>query len=135
MSREEAGVYFGVFGFGDDPSDVTKIMGVEPSRSWIKGEPTSYKLWGVQSHSRWELRTPADPSLSLEDQLIALLLLLQDYKAQIHEVSEKYEAGICCYAYYYSEFNPGLHLSESIIRRLADLRLSIDFDLYFLGED
>lgn len=135
MNRDEAGVYFGVFGFGDDPSIVTKIMGVEPSRSWIKGEPISDKLRGVQSHSRWELRTPADPSLSLEDQLVALLPLLKDYKAQIHEVSEKFEAGICCHAYYYEEFNAGLHLSEDTIRRLADLRLSIDFDLYFLGED
>ena len=135
MTKDEAGVNFGVFGFGNDPSVVTKIMSVEPSRSWIKGEPISDKLRGVQSYSRWELRTPADPSLSLEDQLVALLPLLQDYKAQIREVSEKFEAGICCYAYYYEEFNPGLHLSEDTIRRLADLRLSIDFDLYFLAED
>jgi hypothetical protein len=135
MNKDEAGVYFGVFEFGDDLSVVTKIMGIEPTRSWVKGEPISDKLRGVQSHSRWELRSPADPSLPIEEQIITLLPLLEECKDQIREVSEKFEARICCYAYYYQQFNPELHLSEGTIRRLADLRLSIDFDLYFLGRD
>ena len=110
-------------------------MGVKPSKSWIKGEPIPDKHRVVRSHSRWELRSPAESSLTPEDQLHALLPLLENYKTQIHEVSEKFEAGICCYAYYYEDFTPGIHLSEDTIRRLADLRLSIDFDLYFLGEN
>lgn len=134
MKIDKTGVYFGVFEFGDDPSVVTKIMGVEPSRSWVKGEPIPDELNGVRSHERWELRSPTDPSLPMEEQLVDLLTLLEDYQSQVREVSEEYEAGICCYAYYQEEFNPQLHLSDETIRRLADLALSIDFDLYFLDE-
>ena len=101
MNKDKAGVYFGVFEFGDDPSVVTKIMGVEPSRSWIKGEPISDELNGVRSHGRWELGSPADPSLPIEEQLVALLTLLEAYKNQVREVSEEFEAGVCCYAYYH----------------------------------
>lgn len=36
-------------------------------------------------------------------------------------------------AYYGS--NPGLHLSAELIKRLATLDLSVDFDLYNYAED
>ena len=49
-------VFFAVFGFGDDPEVVTCAMGVEPTKAWIKGEPTG-KGRGIQTHNRWVLQS------------------------------------------------------------------------------
>lgn len=131
---EETGTYFGVFEFGNDPSIVTKIMGIAPSRSWVKGASIPGKSKGVRTHSRWELKSP-DTTSDFNEQIKALLILLEGYRTQILNIKQKFKAGICCYGYYDEEYNPELHLSENTIQQLANFGLSVDFDIYFLGKN
>ncbi len=123
-------VAFCVFEFGDDIATVTDMMGVEPTEAWIKGEPTPK---APRNHSRWVLKIPLDLDRHIEDHLEALLQLLEARHEAVTSVAARYEAGIMC-AIYYEDFTPGFHLSEDLVRRIANLGLCMDFDLYFLGE-
>ena len=63
-------------------------------------------------------------------------MLLESRADEIKDLAKVYQAKleIGC-AIYYEDFTPGIDLSRKTIERIANLGLSIDFDLYFLGED
>ena len=127
-------VYFGVFNFASDPQSITEILGIEPHESWCKGEAGPGN--STRTHDRWELRGTKCSIDSFEEQLDELLSILEGRRDQVRQVVEQFEAGICCTATYHEDANPGFHLSETIIGRLASLGLSCDFDLYlFEGDD
>lgn len=132
-ASDETRVYFGVFNFEGIPDVVSKAAGIESNRQWIKGEAYGDK-GGVRTHSRWELASPAAPDASFETQLNALLDLLEKHAESIRAVAVSFEAGVNVAAYFRESFNPGFHASASTLKRLADLGLSLDFDLYFLNE-
>jgi hypothetical protein len=131
----ELNVYFGIFKFGDDLSKVTKIIGTEPDKSWIKGEHYSQKFpKAIRTHSRWQLNSGLDKNNSFDEHIAALLKRLEPLRDKIKILSDQFEVGICCAIYTY-EANPGIHLSENIVQRIASLGLSIDFDMYCFNED
>lgn len=114
------------------PSEITELMGLEPTEMWERGEPVPGHPTAHRTFSRWTLESPLERSKSFEDHLDALLLILEARADQIRRVKERFAAGIGCAAYFRS-VNPGFHISETQLARLAALGLSLDFDLYCLG--
>lgn len=131
--RDVPRVYFGVFNFGTDPQVVTDMIGTEPHEAWRKGE--SAPSGGLRTHDRWEFRGPSCERAPFDVQLDELLDFLEARAVKIRAVAQKFETGICCTASYYDVVNPGFHFSETAIRRIAELGLSCDLDLYMLGTD
>jgi len=128
---EEARVYFGVFNFDADPHSVTEVLGLDPHQTRRKGDRGPHG--SQRTHDRWEFRGAKCATALFEDQLDELLGVLEGRRDQVRQVVEKFEAGICCTATYRETVNPGFHLSENAIHRMASLGLSCDFDLYVLG--
>lgn len=128
---EEARVYFGVFNFDADPQSVTDAIGLQPHQSWRTGESGPHR--SRRTHDRWEFRAPTCAAAPFEVQLDELLSILEARRDRVRQVVESFEAGICCTAKYRDTVNPGFHLSQDVVRRLADLGMSIDFDLFVLG--
>jgi hypothetical protein len=123
-------VSFGVIGFSGSPDVVTGLVGIEPTSAWATGDP------GMRGEprrfARWTLASPAGEDAPVEDQLAALLPLLEARAAAVAEAARRFEAGIRCAAYFH-EANPGFHLDAALVARVAALGLSLDFDLYCLG--
>jgi len=132
----EAHVFLGVFKFGSDPEVVTALLQLEPSDviipdSRMPGPPgTGGVTW---KHERWVLASPAGTRATIEDQLKALLPILESRRDAIIEASQRFEIGLMCAAYF-RETNPGFHFDASLMARIASLQLDLDFDLYCLGE-
>src|SRR5690349_9733659 len=124
-------VFFAVFGFGDDPAVVTRVMGVEPTKAWIKGEPTG-KGRGIPTHDRWVLQSTLPLTEPIEAHFENLLPQLEARREAVADVRTRFEARLAVAAYWY-EVNPGFCLSASIVQRVAELGLEVDFDLYCLG--
>ena len=123
-------LYFGVFRFGPDPRAVTALLGVEPTKAWAAGDlGPGGEPW---RYGRWELASPAGEAASVEDQLAALLPLLEARADAVAEAARRYAVGIQCAAYF-REVNPGFHLDAGLLARVAALGLSLDFDMYCLG--
>jgi hypothetical protein len=128
-------VYFGVFGFGDDPSVVTAIMGMAPSKAWIKGEPYASPSPGARrTHSRWALESGRHEAEPVEAHLVALLERLEPKVEEIRRVSQRFDVQIGV-AQYFHEVNPQFRIEADILRRLAALGVPLNFDQYCLGED
>jgi hypothetical protein len=123
-------VYFGVIGFSGSPDAVTELLGIAPTSAWATGDP------GIRGQprrfARWALASPAGEDASVEDQLAALLPLLEARAAAVAEAARRFEAAIQCAACF-REANPGFHLDAALVARVAALGLSLDFDLYCLG--
>lgn len=125
-------VFFGVFEFGDDLDAVTSIMGVEPSASWLRGEPVPPHPRARRTHSRWALQSGLPPTSAFEEQLSALLDKLEPLADGVRRVASRFTALVWA-AIYTDDRNPVLHVSASAAGRLARLGLGIDFDVYHLS--
>jgi len=130
---DEIRVYFGVFNFEGSPESVTEVAGFEPTQQWVKGESYGSK-GGIRTHSRWELASPASSASPFEVQLTALLDFLEQRAESVRAVTSRFEAGVQVAANIHATFNPGFHAATRDVQRLADLKLSLDLDIYFLGE-
>lgn len=115
------------------PSAVTELLGVEPTRAWGKGDRDPAHPTARRTFSTWELRSPVERTAPFEDQLDALLPLLEARADQIRAAKERWSASVACAAYFY-KVNPGFSLSEAHLARLTALGLGLDLDLYCLRE-
>lgn len=126
-------VYFGAFGDWLDASDVTNVVGREPSTFKPAGMPIGRS--GLSSkRSVWKIESGMPESAAVEEQLLALFDLLAPYQRGVKRARQMYSAGIMCAAYWRT-FTPGIHLSNDLIQRAAAFGLSIDLDMYCLGAD
>ena len=128
-------VYWGVFDFGDDPGVVSMIMGIEPTKAWVKGEHYATASPNARrTHSRWALSSGLDKAEPFEAHLSAILARLEPKRAEIEEVAQRFPVHIGV-AQYFDEVNPQFRLDAEILRRFAQLGLPINFDQYCLGQD
>ena len=127
-------VYLGVWGFEDDPAVVTRLMGIEPTTAWGKGDPWPNHSHLKHRHSLWSLESGLAPSESITAHFLDLLPALESRGEALLEVMKKFDAAIQVVAYWYCA-NPGFDLSADLVRRIAALGLSLDFDFYCLGDD
>ena len=122
-------VSFGVFSFDCPKEKITELMGVEPTKSWNKGDVGVYvKKMPILG---WQLYSPLGRgNYRLNDHIESLLPILENKQSVIVSFSRIYKIGIACGGYFTSDSRPALHLSSEIITRLSRLCLSVDFDLY-----
>jgi len=127
--------YLAVFDFGDDPDVVTAMMGMEPTKAWVKDEHyVTASPNARRTHSRWTIDSGLDETEPLEAHLSALLARLEPQHAEIAEVAQRFPAHIGVAQYFY-EVNPQFELEVDILRRFARLGLPINFDQYCLRAD
>lgn len=132
--QDTTGVYLWVMDYGEDASVVTKLLGLEPTRICIPGQPGSPTSRVPSRHHGWEFNSPLPLTAHIDEHLEALLQVLEPHAEAIRAASEKFKVGINSYVYYYVDWQPGIHLTERSVRLLADMNLSVDFDLYYLGD-
>ena len=133
MARpDEHHVYLGVFEFGNDPTVVTEIVGVQPTKAWSKGDPWGEGTSAWHTHSRWTLQSDLPLTDPIEKHIDRLLPMLEERADAVREVAEKFQATMTVAAYFYDS-QPGFRLSHDQIRRISDLNLALDFDLYCLA--
>lgn len=127
--------------FGDDliPDEITALLGREPTRSDIKGEPrhTPYLLPDQVLLSRtgsWRLdfkrRRPGDLDGQIAEILDPLTKDLEIWK----ELSQKYRMDMFC-GLWLESYNEGIGLSVETLKLLSDRYIFIDFDIYHLGDE
>ncbi|NHC08724.1 DUF4279 domain-containing protein [Pseudomonas stutzeri] len=120
--------YFYVRDFEGKAEQVTDLLKLTPTRTWMKGElgPANRP----RKFSNWELQSSLPRTEAFQDRhLVTLLEALEGRREQILEAVSKYKCGLQGVGYYTNE-NPGFHMDSQLISRIAALGLSVDFDLY-----
>jgi len=128
-----AHVSLAVFDFGDNLSVVTDVIGISPTEGWIKGDAMPNHPTAKRNHSRWVLASPLPKTESVENHVLALVLVLEQRREELGELVRRYSCEIQC-ALYCEGATAGVQLSPELIGRVARLGLGIDFDLYYIAE-
>jgi Domain of unknown function (DUF4279) len=137
--------YLNISEFDCHHSEITAFLGLEPTEAGTKGEVLSSspsKRPDIQikperpdiqikyRRSIWKLYSPKPKSeIFIDSHVEAVLELIESKLELIKELTTKYSVGINCVGFY-TNANPGFHLSSALIQRVAQLGLWIDFDLY-----
>jgi tetrahydromethanopterin S-methyltransferase subunit B len=136
--KYETYAYFSISGFDCNHTEISNFLGLEPTKAGNKGEifslPKRPEIKLKRRHSVWTLYSPKPKSeIFLNNHIEALLEVIEPKQVLIKELTTRYDVGIQC-AGFYNNVNPGFHLSNAIIKRVAELNLWIDFDLYCFCE-
>lgn len=118
----------------DDPRLVTQIAGLEPTEAWMKGDPIKGNSGPLRNHSRWALKSPLKSESPVEDQLDALITILESHASGIQAVLARFPTSIWC-AMYCKSANPVVRFSDRLLARIAALHLPMDLDVYFIREN
>ena len=129
----EIKVRFILTGFECAPAEITERLGLDPSRTWMVGDPM---LGGARVYKKngWRLELIDDDASGVEALVEQLLQQLEPSGDAIAELALENYAEISCIVFA-TEYVPALHFSHKTLQRITQLGAEIDIDLYCLTSD
>lgn len=136
MRSNKVEVYLEISEFEDvTHAQINQLLGLEPSRVYIKGQPVNPKAGRLAPHNRWLLfgYDPDQPRPQFEDQVDALLALVMPRLAAFQALCHRYSCGLNCAVMAYAgngESTPSVHLERRHVELLQALQAEFDVDIY-----
>lgn len=124
-------VYFAAKSEVHSLEELLALTSIKPTKMWRKGE----KRGNLPKHSGFEVRPFEKETGDVEEKLKVLLSILFPFQSDLRALSMKASIGIYIAYYGYQKQMWGIYLDEKTIRKLAELNLSVDFDIYASGAD
>lgn len=121
---------------GEDliPDEVTRLLGIKPTRSYKKGDVFPSKAHEqIRKVGLWLYSVNRCAGVSLENQINALFDLLPVDLDVWRELTTRFEADLFC-GLQLEALNHGLDFSQQTLQRINERGLSIGLDLYFDDE-
>jgi Domain of unknown function (DUF4279) len=117
---------------GDDlvPSEVTELLGCEPTRGWAKGDTVTFHgVTRTASFGMWSLHADETSPADVDAQVNALLGRLDPDLAVWAELRGKYDINLFC-GWFMQRGNEGLSLAPESMTTLGarGIRLELDLD-------
>lgn len=125
-----------VFGDDLDRDEVSRLLACQPTQCHMKGEVSVGQITGLRREARtgsWLLNSDDGRGVRLDEQIMNLLDRVTGDLAVWEELTEKYKADLFC-GLFLEEENRACRLPAEVLRRLAERRLSIGFDIYAVCE-
>lgn len=121
-------VYFAIFGFDHDPSQLDLLMGQSADDYWREGESFSATAPEAQRReNRWILSSLLDESASHSDHFEKLLFKLKRIAPQLESLPDDYRYGIGVSQYFFMD-DPTFYLPGEILDGFKALGFEISFD-------
>lgn len=127
---------FTLAGVDFDPADLTRRLGILPTRTWRLGEHVGGSRIQMKFDG-WMISSGRSVSLDLGTQVRSLLDQLCEVKVKITEAQRDLHltAEVSCILYVEGE-TPSMHFDSEVLSAIRDLQASLDFDLYvFIPEE
>lgn len=128
--------WFLVKGCDETPDIITKQLGIEPTKTYVKGE---YRTVGkkkptkvINKENLWILDSDLPTDASLEKHIERLMKKIEPYKNNFSEIANRCLLELN-FAIYYYEVNPGISLDKTILKEISSLGASLNFDIYCLN--
>jgi len=116
----EIRVYIEVFCGDSDPDYITNFTKIKPTQIYYKKSE--------KDENSWILKSSLAKDLSLTEHIDSLIEKIEPSINSFKEISLKYYTKIEC-VICRIEFFPEIFLTNSLLRKLADLNVNIDFDI------
>lgn len=124
----EINVSFVVKTLDDDPVIINELLGLAADEILQKNgmNACSMKIYA----NTWKLNSRLSKDMPIEAHLSELLDRLMPYKNNFKK-PDKYTYYLSL-GIYYKETNPGFHLDSNLLKKISELGIGLDFDMYFL---
>lgn len=122
-----------IFGRALDPDEITRLLGVEPTRCARKGDTHRTKSGSevVARSGSWLLNAGLPGNLNT--QIGALLDKLPSDLSVWRELSKRYECDVFC-GLFVREGNEGTELQPEVLLKLGDRGLRLGLDIYAVSD-
>lgn len=121
-------VYFAIFGFDHDPTQLDLLMGQSADDYWREGESFSSTVPEARRReNRWILSSLLDETASHRDHFEKLLLKLKRIHTQLNTLPADYRYGIGVSQYFFMD-DPTFYLPGDILDGFKALGFDISFD-------
>ena len=131
MSEPEIHVALEVRSLEVDPSEITERVGLQPSRSWRRGDDK-----GTRTHrdNGWVLTTTPRPAWDFADPMAELLGWIEPSRKGIRDLigSRPVSVRLSLVGYLGTDA-PAIYLENGLIERIARLGLDLNVDLHLMG--
>lgn len=126
-----------VMDFECAPFEITRLLGLQPTVTWSKGEAKSKSGRGTQKFEEngwaWSRKLQStEGALDFNTLFADLLKEVGPVKDNFKRLPARTCVQLACVAYIRNG-TPSFSLEEPIIQLLADINASVDFDLYCLN--
>jgi hypothetical protein len=122
-----------VLGFDGSPDEVSTIVRVRPTKTWVVGDRTTPISTNTHKQSGWVIAPQVDPSSTNVDAAVqALLSTLPDpdaFRRLPHGCQVQLNIGLLGY-----QQRPAVFLSKDSVQILARIGASLDVDPYDLTQ-
>jgi Domain of unknown function (DUF4279) len=123
-----------VSGFECAPAEITKLFGIEPTRTWLKGDVIYPKVKVRRKQNAWMLRSNMPNDTPFVTQLQSLLDAIMPKKELFSKLPPNSGVEISCVAYT-THGRPDISLPADMIKAIAEIGAELNFDLYQLPSD
>lgn len=131
-------VSFRVMGDLLDPADVTRLLGIDPSREHKKGDENLVvtkkgKTMRFASYKSglWALESSQDKYSDLEDHLQGFLQLLEPKVIELLKLKYLgFELDFYVSYVFANADQPGICINSDVMKRIGDLGINLGIDLY-----
>ena len=137
LNKDKTSIYVEFNAFGDElvPDIFTKIVGIEPTQIWLKGQPIkrgNRVSRILAKDNMWELDTIEAESLDIEIQLKQIYDVLNGKTSILKELKKKYclEYRIDIVIKIENGEKPGMYFSRWILDFVNAIEAEIWIDLY-----
>ena len=135
MERSKIKVEFNIYSDYIDIDNVTKMMGVNPTLTYLKGDPIGNRPI-VRKNALWAIETDYEEANGIDEVLPKVFGLIVDKADIINKVKEQYAAEISIVFVVYIENgeNPGMSLDKDFVKFAAEIDARLDFPIYVFGD-
>lgn len=128
-TKNEMYVYLGIQGFKEDPDEITRIIGVNPTSIDRKGDPIANTPLKCR-RNYWRYRVTAKTNFDLEKMILRIFSKFKDKKKLKRGISRGRGQIVCVVRY--ADSMPTFELSPSTIIKISDLGCGFWLDYYFI---
>jgi hypothetical protein len=132
--RNEVILDFCIWGFDDiTADDITRILGIQPVKVYIKGQKKNPNFSALEKENGWRMTSPLEKYSSFEDQMNAMLDIIESKIDLYRPLCKKYYCEFSCAIFIYydnDESTPSIHLNSRYNKLINELNVEFDIDIY-----
>ncbi|MEW6620618.1 MAG: DUF4279 domain-containing protein [bacterium] len=112
------------------PEEITTTTNIQPTRIWHRGDLRP-KTVIKEKENGWELQSKLPKEKPLREHVEHLLSSIEPSLELFKTITARYYTELSCAGYFSeSEPFPEIHFDSDLVKRLAELNVNIDIDIY-----
>jgi hypothetical protein len=127
----ESSVHFSFTDFPMKHEELTKLLGIQPTKFWNKGDMSQSLKPRVLEFSRWTLESDIDPQLDPEEHLSNIYNIILPKKEIIKKVSQDIGPPFLEIVLYVDpDFYEAVYIEPNILKELGDMEIQLQVHIY-----